>query len=130
MYYVLEQISKSFLLLNLREGWDGTDSQPINRHLYVKALTFLFNQLSFITYKDIDTKGFKISPCPDGTIELKFKDDNFQLLIKVTKENISWLGDNNPGGDKDEKAVDKMKWQQNDTASNFKLIHWLEEHWK
>ncbi len=88
---ILNEILTSFDLLKREKGWDDEGAEPVNHRAYSRALELIL----WLSNRIENLECPWISLCPDGTIDLEFRNGKeFRLLINVTATRISLYGDN------------------------------------
>lgn len=96
---IVQEIKKSVEILKLKNNWDGEGSKRYSKETLKNALGFLVNYVNWIW----DEKGTcipspRILPGPDGSIDLFWKRNNYDLLINIPESpntTANFYGDNN-----------------------------------
>lgn len=84
----LLDIQNSFKLLDLKKSWDDEGAEPANLKAYCRSLEFLIILLN----KSDKIISPDISLCPDGTIDITFTSEKYNLLINVREKSMAWYG--------------------------------------
>lgn len=74
------------------EDWDQDGAKPLSRHLFTLAMIWVK-----------DHKGTfdpEVNPCPDGSLDFVWRNDQWHLLLNYGNTLISWYGDNYNDGDR------------------------------
>lgn len=79
-----KEIQQSREMLELQEDWDDNGAAPITADTWNRAINFLRQlaedyESAMRSAAPVPT----ISPCPDGSIDLLWKTERFQLLVNV-----------------------------------------------
>jgi hypothetical protein len=98
---ILEVVEQSKSILDLEEDWDGEGSSAYNAATWQKAVDFLVrNALHVWQSQQLRLEAPRISPGPDGSIDLHWKTSQRELLINIPAEEdqlASFYGDNKAG---------------------------------
>lgn len=77
-------IQNSKFILDLEEDWDGHEASAPTDETYLKVLTILRDLIESLEVEvpfPID-----VNPCPDGSIEIWWEAESFELYISVPAE--------------------------------------------
>jgi len=79
-----EQVDK---IISLKENWDGEGAKPYKRETIDKAKRYIpiVNQ-ELLAKKDLQLGDPEITPGPDGSIDMEWKTDNYELLVNVPEK--------------------------------------------
>lgn len=116
-YHISKAIEDSRCMLDLEDDWDGYGASTISRDVWERATGFL----RIIQDDLVDVP--RISPLADGSIDLHWKTNTYELLIYVpadTNELAQYYGD-------DGKEGSSIKGELDITKSDQKLIAWIIE---
>jgi len=92
-----EAVAKSRSILDMGENWDGEGATGYSEETWKRATQFLLRHATYIlkelgTVIDIPV----IGPGPDGSIDLHWKTDRFEMLLNFPKdvnERANFYGD-------------------------------------
>ncbi|HEC37387.1 hypothetical protein LCGC14_0594750 [marine sediment metagenome] len=73
-------------ILNLSSNWDGYGAQPINEETLKRAYSLIENILQYFRDKMIEISIPLVQPVPDGSIDINWENDSFELLINISSE--------------------------------------------
>lgn len=73
-------------ILNLSYNWDGYGAQPFNEETLRRAYNLSENILDHFWNDIIDISIPLIQPVPDGSIDINWETDEFELLINISPE--------------------------------------------
>lgn len=95
--HISNAIEASRFILDLTAGWDGEDGAPYSRAVWEKATRFLSLHARWLweTYS-VRIDAPQIGPAPDGSIDLHWKGDPYELLVNIPAnpaEPASFYGD-------------------------------------
>lgn len=114
-------IDNSRWILDLHDDWDDEGSVGYKVETWIRAMNFLKNVL-FSSVNDFCVKSCfpKISPADDGSIDLFWKQESFQLLINIPaceSELLAYTGENKWG--------ETISGRINTNRKNFNIAAWL-----
>ena len=73
-------------ILNLSDNWDGYGAQPFNEGTLNRAYILIENILNHFLINQIDISIPLIQPVADGSIDINWETDEFELLINISSE--------------------------------------------
>ena len=114
---LMEAITKSKSILDLEYNWDDDGSSGYEAATLDRATSFVRKQF-VASGESIDIP--KILPGPDGSIDLHWKHDKYELLINIPAakdETAEFYGDNRDNV--------KIKGALDVSGTNHELILWL-----
>ena len=82
--------------MNLSDNWDGYGAQPFNEETLRRAYNLLENILDHFWNNMIDISIPLIQPVPDGSVDINWETDEFELLINTpqdTKKQVNLYGE-------------------------------------
>lgn len=83
-----KEIEASRQILGLEDNWDGEGAVRISKETWNKAVTFLNNhRIAWDLERNVPT----ISPVNDGSVDLHWKSERFEVLINI-KEHSDQAG--------------------------------------
>ena len=95
-----EEIQRSRKILDLEADWDGDGADAYSQETWQKSVSFLRNLIDRLLRYEIDIEASEelipeILPGPNGSIDLEWETDFFDLLINIPKEGerASYYGD-------------------------------------
>ena len=95
-----EEIQRSRKILDLEEDWDGDGACAYAKETWQKAVFFLRNLIDGLPEYALDIEASEelipeILPGPNGSIDLEWEADRFDLLINIPKDGelASYYGD-------------------------------------
>lgn len=111
-------------LLSLQTDWDEAGSPGYTEETWERMSSFLLNQSKHLaaTY-GVETPTPKILPGPNGSIDLLWKHDKYELLLNIpadSKTPASFYGD--------DKGSFNIKGKLDPTKINQGLLQWLMSH--
>lgn len=119
--HILEAVDQSKSILTLEDDWDGEGSSAYKAGTWRKAIDFLKrNALDLWQSEHVSLDAPRISPGPDGSIDLHWKTSRRELLINIPEEDdgtINFYGDN--------KAGQVIKGPLDLSKNNQWLLMWL-----
>jgi len=119
-----ELIESSRRMLELEEDWDGEGASPIAESTWQRAAEFLRNAASTLrTVYGRQMESPSLVPVPDGSIDLRWKLSNRELLINIPATEDKWAsyyGDN-------KQDANIVKGTLHTEAGNSWLFVWLTE---
>jgi hypothetical protein len=118
---ILREIEKSQHLLELEHDWDGEGSPGYEKQTWDRATTFLSHNIILLWqlyHVCVDVP--RISPGPDGSIDIHWKSKSPELLINIPSdlsEPADYYGDNKLG--------QIVKGVLDTSVKNLWLLMWL-----
>lgn len=96
---LVELFESSKEIYRLKDNWDDEGSKGYSKNTWLKMATFLIKSAIYL----FENKGIiadlpKISPGPDGSIDLYWKEIGYSLLLNIPEKNgepVSYYGENN-----------------------------------
>ncbi|MFW9990849.1 MAG: hypothetical protein ACFFD4_02195 [Candidatus Odinarchaeota archaeon] len=81
-------IRATFQILKLRDNWDGENSKSYTLNTVKRATTFLQSALKEVwdDFGGIDHNEYNIFPSQDGSIDIHWKNDRFELLVNFPSD--------------------------------------------
>jgi len=121
LQHITRAIETSRSILDLEENWDGEGGLPFSQKVWEKAVAFLALQAKegFVRL-GIIVGAPRILPSADGSIDLHWKSDAYELLVNIPQDGTpaSYYGDNTQGNM-------PIKATCNTSEPDRKLISWL-----
>jgi hypothetical protein len=120
--HFLQAIEDSRRILDLSDNWDDEGSPGYERGTWERAVRFLCEQARFAFHRlDEVLDAPEILPGPDGSIDVHWKKDNYELLVNIPNEPgepAEYYGDNG-------EEVMPIRGSCDPAQPDRKLISWL-----
>ena len=102
-------------LLNLMQE----PSQFLTAKEYFGEDNFLLNNIRYLSLIDeLLIKKPEVNLCPDRSIDISWRFNEYRLLINVNEKRVGWYGDNG-------KNIKIIKGEQNNFQKNDSLYEWI-----
>lgn len=72
-------------LMELKENWEGQSKDPFTEETIKKAKELARNIMNYFSDQRIELSIPKILPVPDGTIDIKWKEKDFRLIVNIPR---------------------------------------------
>jgi len=121
LQHITRTIETSRSILDLEENWDGEGALPFSQKVWETAVTFLaLLAKEALERLDIIVDAPRILPSAEGSIDLHWKADTYELLVNIPQNGTpaSYYGDNTLGNHPIKDTCDASK-------PDRKLISWL-----
>lgn len=109
-------------ILNLSYNWDGYGAQPFNEETLGRTYNLLENILDHFWNNMIEISIPLIQPVPDGSIDINWETDEFELLINISPESNKQV---NLYGEKINSPEDEIETHIPYYLVESVIIHWL-----
>lgn len=121
--HIQDAIDKSRYILDLNDDWDEEGSPGYEEQVWRRAVDFLSSTaVQLWTTSGLVTEAPRITPGPDGSIDVHWRIPNHELLLNVPanpQEPAAYYGDNSRGH--------IVKGSLDPSAENKWLFVWLTE---
>lgn len=79
-----QEIIKAKKIIELPDNWDDEGAEKISEKTFEMAVKFLTNQSEKMELQEnLSIPVPRINPVPDGSIDLFWKTDNYELLVNI-----------------------------------------------
>lgn len=83
---MIKEIEKSVRILDYKNNWDGEGSKSYKKETFINAISFLVKYTNWIWDEKVYAiPSPKILPGPNGSIDIYWKKNNFDLLVTISE---------------------------------------------
>ena len=97
IHHISDAVESARGILNLKDDWDGEGSEGYSEAVWARAMDFLVNHAYWLwEHQHFILDAPRISPGPIGSIDLHWKNKNYELLLNIPRDSgkpASFYGD-------------------------------------
>lgn len=90
--HIAEAVDESRYIYKLESGWDGMNADNITHVVWSLSIQMILKySKSILESKNIVIDEPDINPCPNGSIDLSWRSQEYALLINISKNSSKYV---------------------------------------